>query len=94
MRWQTTSLTNGSPLKYATPCTPFCANAWWRKVLSDPNVSDLDKRNLLGTIVQKFICSKEGAEVVFLPGIFGDAGKQAGANDIFYTTCIGIKTQR
>ncbi len=43
------------------------------RVLSDPDVSGLDKRNLLGTIVRKVVCRKDGVNVTFLPGVFGEA---------------------
>ncbi len=63
----------------------------WR-VLNSPDVEGYVKRDLLLTLVEKVVCQKEGAEVVFLPGVFSEAGE--GAEATLYTTCIGIKTHR
>jgi len=58
------------------------------------NVAGLNKRNLIGTVVQKVICQKDGVEVKLVPGILGDAGNSSGNHDTFYTTCIGMSTHR
>jgi len=62
----------------------------WR-VLTSPDVAGHVKRDLLLTLIEKVVCQKDGAEVVFLPGVFGKAGE---AESTLYTTCIGIRTQR
>ncbi len=64
----------------------------WR-VLTSEGVEGHVKRDLLLTLVEKVICHKDGAEVVFLPGVFGDAGEGDGVSTL-YTTCIGIRTHR
>ena len=61
--------------------------------LADPEVPGMSKRDILLTIVDKVICHKDGAEVVFHPGLF-DEDAQTTSNLNCYTTCIGIKTQR
>jgi len=42
-----------------------------REALTSPDVEGVEKRNLLGRVVDKVICRKGGAEVVFAPGLFG-----------------------
>lgn len=63
----------------------------WR-VLTSPEVEGHAKRDLLLTLIDKVICQKGGAEVVFLPGIFGNAEEEA--ESTLYTTCMGMRTQR
>ena len=69
----------------------------WR-VLNSPAIEGHIKRDLLLTVIDRVICQKDGAEVVFLPGVFGEAGEQKEAEQkaepTLYTTCIGIRTQR
>ncbi len=72
----------------------------WR-VLNSPSVEGYVKRDLLLTVIEKVICQKDGAEVVFRPGVFGevtDAGAKAEEVEesvpTLYTTCIGISTHR
>ena len=72
------------------------AAAW--RVLTSDEVPGVEKRDLLATIVEKVVCQKEGADVVFLPGVFGPLGEENGSQSTtipsLYTTCIGISTQR
>ena len=42
-------------------------------VLSDPAVPGAEKRAALSPIVERVICRKGGADVVFAPGLFGDS---------------------
>ena len=42
-------------------------------VLSDPSVPGAEKRGALAPIVERVICRKGGADVVFAPGLFGDS---------------------
>ena len=42
-------------------------------VLSDPAVPGAEKRGVLSPIVERVICRKGGADVVFAPGLFGDS---------------------
>ena len=42
-------------------------------VLSDPAVPGAEKRTALSPIVERVICRKGGADVVFAPGLFGDS---------------------
>ena len=42
-----------------------------RRVLTSPLVPGSEKRDALGMIVDKVICRRGGAEVVFLPGVLG-----------------------
>lgn len=66
----------------------------WR-VLSDEAVPGVEKRDLLATIVERVVCRKEGADVVFLPGVFGTLGEenqsQSTTISTLYTTCIVIQ---
>jgi site-specific DNA recombinase len=69
--------------------------AW--EVLTDPDVPGVAKRDILQTLVDRVVCRKGGADVVFRPGVFGE--QEAGAGEdgeilTLHTTCIGIKTQR
>ncbi len=77
-----------------TPLTArVLADAW--RVLTDESVPGATKRQILGTVVQKVICGKEGAKVVFVPGLFGeDAEHEEGSRRTCYTTCIGISTHK
>lgn len=57
------------------------------------------KRLLLGTIVEKVVPHKEGADVFFAPGVFQEAeGKEKSVSEeslhIFHTTCIGMSTHK
>lgn len=70
-------------------------DAW--RVLTDEAVPGATKRRLLGTIVQRVVCQKEGARVVFVPGLFGEgdeADPVESSRRTCYTTCMGIKTHR
>ncbi len=40
-------------------------------LLSDPDVPGSAKRDVIMTLVERVICQKGGADVVFLPGVFG-----------------------
>jgi len=42
-----------------------------RQVLLSPEVPGVEKRKIVGTIVERVICDKSGATVYFLPGILG-----------------------
>lgn len=65
-----------------------------RRVLTSPNVENTVKRQVLGAIVQRVVCRKDGARVVFLPGVFGEGAGQEEKQDTNYTTCMGIRTHR
>lgn len=72
----------------------------WR-VLNSPDIEGYVKRDLLLTVIEKVICQKDGAEVVFRPGVFGEALNTGAKTDqeeegfpTLYTTCMGIRTQR
>lgn len=43
-----------------------------REVLTSEDVSGAEKRDLLGTIIEKVVCQKGGADIYFLPGVVGD----------------------
>ena len=52
-------------------------------------------------LIDKVICQKGGADVVFAPGLFdeswggdGPVGEGGVARHTYQTTCIGISTQR
>ncbi|MGI4791306.1 MAG: recombinase family protein [Janthinobacterium lividum] len=63
------------------------------RVLSSPDVPGVTKREILLTIVDRVVCYKDGVKVYFAPGLFeGAEGKKSDIN--FYTTCMGIRTQR
>lgn len=62
----------------------------WR-VLTSPEVEGHVKRDLLLTVIEKVVCRKDGAEVVFLPGALGDAGE---AGSTLHTTCIVCDVRR
>ena len=47
------------------------------KSLSSPFVTEAEKRALVGRVVEKVVCQKGGADVVFLPGLFGEVCAQA-----------------
>ena len=65
--------------------------AAWRVLMGD-EVPGVEKRDLLATIVDKVVCHKEGADVVFLPSVFGPLGKgnqsQSTTISTLYTTCM------
>jgi site-specific DNA recombinase len=64
------------------------------RVLSDPAVPGITKRDILMSLVDKVVCKKDGVEVHFVPGLFDE---ETGVNEPIshcYTTCIGISTQR
>ena len=61
-------------------------------VLTSEEIEEHVKRNLLLTRIDKVICQKDGAEMIFLPGLFGKAEEEA--EPTLYTTCIGMRTQR
>lgn len=42
------------------------------RVLTSPEVPETTKRDLIGTVIEKVICRKDGAEIVYLPGIMED----------------------
>ena len=76
-------------------------------VLSDPAVPGSDKRSALAPIVDRVICQKGGADVVFAPGLFDEPWARAGglwsednvpggdgARSTYQTTCIGISTHK
>ena len=70
-------------------------------VLSDPAVPGSEKRGMLAPIVDRVVCRKGGADVVFVSGLFDEPwGKdnglwsEGGARQTYQTTCMGIKTQR
>ena len=67
--------------------------------LTDEDVTGPEKRMLLGTIVEKVIPHKEGADVFFAPSIFQEAGGEDGVDSAeslhtFHTTCMGMSTHR
>ena len=77
------------------------ADAW--KVLADDQVPAATKRQMLGTIVQRVECGKEGAKVYFVPGLFGETytaenGDEATDSDAsrltFHTTCVVCDVKR
>ena len=41
------------------------------EALTSEELEGVEKRNLVGRVVDKVICHKDGAEVVFAPGVFG-----------------------
>ena len=41
------------------------------EALTSQELEGVEKRNLVGRVVDKVICHKDGAEVVFAPGVFG-----------------------
>jgi hypothetical protein len=43
-----------------------------RRVLDSPDVPTARKRDLLGTVIEKVIPRKDGAEIVYLPGLLDD----------------------
>lgn len=70
-------------------------------VLSDPDVPGSEKRSALSPIVERVICRKGGADVVFAPSLFdepwgegNDLWGKDGARQTYQTTCMGISTHR
>jgi len=45
-----------------------------RLVLDSPDIETARKRDLLGTVIEKVIPRKDGAEVIYLPGLLDDLG--------------------
>jgi len=43
-----------------------------RQVLTSPLVSEAEKRNFVGRVIEKVTCQKGGADVQFMPGLFGE----------------------
>ncbi len=64
-----------------------------RAVLLFDTVPGREKHDTVMQVVQKVVCRKEGAEVVFVPGLFGE-NEDDPQKSIVHTTCIGIKTQK
>lgn len=67
--------------------------------LTSEDVTGPEKRLLLGTIVEKVVPNKEGADVFFAPGVFQEAeGKEGPVSEesthTFHTTCIGMSTHK
>ena len=62
--------------------------------LTDPEVPALEKRNLIGALIQKVIPNKDGADIHFVPGAFVGPEDETASRSTFHTTCIGIKTQK
>ena len=68
-------------------------------VLSDPAVPGSEKRTALSTIVERVICRKGGANVVFAPGVFAEPwGKDSNflsgeesMRQTYHTTCTVIQ---
>ena len=84
--------TQASP-KEADMTRNALADAW--RVLTDPAVEGARKRQILGTIVQRVVCKKDGAQVAFVPGLFMDEGDNLeSSRRTCYTTCIGISTHK
>ena len=84
--------TQASP-KEADMTRNALADAW--RVLTDPAVEGARKRQILGTIVQRVVCKKDGAQVAFVPGLFMDEGDNSeSSRRTCYTTCIGISTHK
>lgn len=75
-------------------------------VLADPDIPGFEKRSALSPIVERVICRKGGADVVFAPGLFDepwgegndlwskDPCSKDGTRQTYQTTCIGIRTHR
>lgn len=65
-------------------------------VLNSEVIAGAEKHDLVMHVVERVICRKGGAEIVFVPGLFGEnePGSGNGGKSIVHTTCIGIKTQR
>jgi site-specific DNA recombinase len=68
------------------------------RVLTSEEVPGAIKRDLLMTIVERVICQKAGADIVFRPGVLGVEmmGINLGTepSSTCQTTCMGINTQR
>ncbi len=67
--------------------------------LTSEDVTGPEKRLLLGTIVEKVVPHKEGADVFFAPGVFQEAeGKEGPVSEeslhTFHTTCMVCEVQR
>ncbi len=45
--------------------------------LTSPYITEAEKRALVGRVVEKVVCQKDGADVVFMPGLFGEVCSQA-----------------
>ncbi len=91
----------GQPVNDVSPKVSKPTDLWQQAltetytVLQGDNVTGAEKRGLIGTIVERVVCNKEGADVYFVPGLFGEtAGDEDGCRSTFQTTCIGIKTQK
>ena len=77
-------------------------------VLSDPGIPGSEKRSALSPIVERVICRKGGAEIVFAPDLFdeprdkdndlwskdGIMSGETGPRQTYHTTCMGMRTQR
>lgn len=69
------------------------------RALTSEHTTGQEKRVLLGTVVDKVIAHKEGADVIFAQSIMNSlgSGNDTGSGrslDTFHTTCIGIKTHK
>lgn len=65
------------------------------KVLTSEAMSGSEKHEAILHIVDRVVCQKDGAEVVFAPGLFeSETGGEQARESIVQTTCIGINTQK
>ena len=59
------------------------------KALTSPEATEAEKRALVGRVIEKVICGKDGADVIFMPGVFGEVCIQT-----FQTVPQSYDTQR
>ena len=58
------------------------------RILSSEHLTGADKRALVGTIIEKVVCHKEGSDVYFKPGLFGESDLDEASRSTFQTTCV------
>jgi site-specific DNA recombinase len=64
-------------------------------MLSGDTLTGSEKRELVGTVIDNVVCQKEGADVFLTPSAIAYSGSETATNHLtFYTTCIGINTQK
>lgn len=64
-------------------------------ILTDDCVKGAEKRRVLGTVVEKVLPHKEGADVVFVPNVlYSVRDEETQSLSSCHTICIGMRTQR
>jgi hypothetical protein len=64
------------------------------EVLNSEIVTGAEKRGLVGRVIERIVCHKEGGDVYFAPGVFGRTEGENGSRSTFQTTWFVILNDR